>query len=254
METLQIIGIIIVFFLLLVLIVLIKRKTGNTLAVSNTDIILALLPIVIFLLLSDKIKSLQFGDLKIETAFKNAQNKNIEKQISEIQFKTLTSFNKGTLFELDEKLKSKPEALKFIVGYPNYDYYVVEEYLRRLSSSTVKYIVFESAGHEFIAMITLYDLNNQLLDDVSQTSNKIRAFTDFLTTNNINALKSLRGILTYENSANETTLKKEALKKMQVANSSFIPVTDNNRKLLGIIEDSKLTSSLLLDISNSINE
>ena len=75
----------IVFFVIIVMAVLFRRFTGNKYEVKNSDIVLALIPVMIGLLITGKIKSFQFGDLKVETAIVQASQAAIEEQVVELK-------------------------------------------------------------------------------------------------------------------------------------------------------------------------
>ena len=60
------------FLLLLIVIVLLRTVSQNRFEVKNSDILLALIPVALGLVLSGHIKELTVGDLKIVPAVTNA--------------------------------------------------------------------------------------------------------------------------------------------------------------------------------------
>jgi CBS domain-containing protein len=255
MDAISILGVIISFAGILIFLSWIKIKTKGSFQVTSTDIVLALLPIVIFLLLSNRIKTLKFGDLEIETAFKEAHRKNIEPQVNDLSVHTVPAVRQGGMDELREQLKRKPEALKLVVGGAGHENDALEAFLKVLAGSTVKHLVFENANNQFVGMVSLYDLNNQLLGDAGRAADRLQSFTHFLNGHNPAGIKSLlSGMLTLEHAVYAGTTRKDALAKIQQANSNFIPVVDRQHKLTGILEDSRLMASLLLDVSSGLDD
>lgn len=242
------------FIILLVVIVYLRYKIGNKFEIKNPDIMLALLPIVIWLLLSGKITSLQVGDLKFETAFKKAKNEYIIKQVYQIPITTIKGEDKGGLGQIERILQTKPLALNFVLGKESYVPEIVSEYLLRLSNSTVKYIVFEKKSREFIGIITLSELNNQIFDTENVAHITAYDLVQWLSSGDTEKINSIKGILTVTTSINERTTKQEALDAMENINSDILPVVNDDKQLQGIVERSRLTASLLLDVSKSLDE
>lgn len=242
------------FFSLLILIVYIRKKFGEGIEIKNSDIILALLPILLWLLLSGKIASLQVGELKIETAFKKAKNESVSKQIYQLPITTIQGEDKSTLHKLEDMMRAKPQALKFVLGKEAYVPEIVTEYLRLLSTSTVKYIVFENKERQFIGLITLTELNNQIFN---QTDNNHFTTTDlvkWLANEEVDKVKTIKGLLSVSDAITTTTAKQKALEQMEKLNSEVLPVLDSSRMLQGVVERSRLATSLLLEVSNSIDQ
>ncbi|MBK9929575.1 MAG: CBS domain-containing protein [Saprospiraceae bacterium] len=246
-----IVSAIICFIVLLILIIYLKSKFGNKFEIKNPDIILALLPIVIWLLLSGEISSLQVGDLKFETAFKKAKNESISNQIDKLPITVVRAESKASIFQIETILQSRPQALKFIVGNRNYYQEAISEYLMKLSRSTIKYVVFDNRDNRFLGLIPLVELN-ELISDQNQLT--IDSLTSWLTTGNENKILSIKGILPSSISISENTTKQEALERMEKANSDLLPVIDKDSKLRGVVERSRLVASLLLDVSKSIDK
>ncbi len=75
---------IISFLLVLAGVVLLRHKFAPKMELKWTDIAIALVPIVIWLLFSGKIKSMHVGDLGVDTMFAEAAAAKVEAQVREI--------------------------------------------------------------------------------------------------------------------------------------------------------------------------
>ena len=242
------------FIALLIVIVYIRYKLGERFEVKNPDIVLALLPIIIWLLLSGKITSLQLGDLKIETAFKNAKNESITKQVSQMPITTIQGEDKSGLSRIDEIIRAKPQALKFVLGNEPYVPEIMMEYLRRLAASTVKYIVFENKNRQFIGLITLSELNSQIFNNEGAGHLTSVDLVTWLVSEDINRIKAIKGLLSVSIAITESTTREKTLALMETLNSEILPVVDGSGKLHGVVERSRVATSLLIDISKSLDQ
>ncbi|MBI3304489.1 MAG: hypothetical protein HYZ72_20695, partial [Deltaproteobacteria bacterium] len=72
------------FILLLALSVALRTKTGNKFEVKNPDVVLALVPVALWLFLSGHIQEFAFGDFKIVAAIKEASHSPVAPQLTEL--------------------------------------------------------------------------------------------------------------------------------------------------------------------------
>ena len=61
---------------------LLRARTGNKFDIKTSDIALALVPVALWMLLTDKVKELTVGDVKIVTAFREASASPVENQVT----------------------------------------------------------------------------------------------------------------------------------------------------------------------------
>jgi hypothetical protein len=72
----------IISFIAILTIITLIRTRYSKFEIKPTDIVLALIPIVIYLLIAGELKTLQYGGLRIETAFVDAAKKDIGNQVT----------------------------------------------------------------------------------------------------------------------------------------------------------------------------
>lgn len=240
-----------IFVLSMIIMFVIRKKIGKDFEIKNTDILIGIIPLALWLLLSGKVTSFEYGDLKIATAFAAANNSPISEEISNIYRRDLTQMEKSSIYKLDEILKSKPEALIFYSGNNVYDPYITEDYLYKLSESTLKYLLIKTSSRDFIGIITVDNFMAQAMVDKPIFS--LREFVEWLNTDNIDKLKSISGMLNASVALKPSSTKQEALARMQELDTKFLPVIEN-KEFQGIIEMEKLSTSLLMDISKAISK
>ncbi len=242
------IGIFIVSF---ILVILLRKKIGKDYEINNTDILIGIIPLALWLLLTGKITNFEYGDLKITSAFAEANNKPITGTITEVYKSNLTSAEKGSIYELERILESKPEALIFYSGQNRYESGVIGQYLRTLSASTLKYLIIKNTSDEFIGMVSVDKFVSQTL--IENPTIEPYDFAEWLNNGMDENYSRIEGFITLEQSLDETVSKIEALEEMEKLSQKFLPVVDQ-RSFVGIIERGELSTSLLMDVSRNLNE
>lgn len=248
MDLLIAIGIFTISFLL---VTLLRKKIGKDYEIKNTDILIGIIPLALWLLLTGKVTNFEYGDLKITSAFAEANNQPITETITDVYKRNLTSAEKGSIYELRRILESKPEALIFYSGQNRYASEVMEEYLRTLSASTLKYLIVKNMSDDFIGIVSVDQFMSQTLSD--NPTIEPYEFVEWLNRGQDEKYSQIEGFITMDQSLNETMTKIEALEAMEELNKKFLPVVAQ-RKFVGIIERGELSTSLLMDVSRNLNE
>ena len=240
-----------IFIISFFLVIILRKGIAKNYEIKNTDILIGLIPLALWLILTGKITSFEYGDLKIATAFAQANNKPISESITDIYKSNLNSAEKESLYQLEEILESKPEALIFYSGEYRYDHDVIEQYLRKLSAYTLKYMIIKDSNEDFIGIIQV----DQFMSQTLTINPKFRPerFAEWLNEGNNLELENIKGMVTYEESVTPDFTKILALEKMQSLNTKFLPVVED-KKLIGIIEMDHLSTSLLMEISKILTE
>jgi hypothetical protein len=237
--------------LTLAAIIWVRKRFGQQFSITTIDLSISILPFVFWLLFSGKLNSLKVGDVSFGFLFEEVQAKKIEKSnitILDIRH-TPVALKAGTGY-IDNIVKEQKEALIFSLGYENYQEDAIEEYLRKLIGTTIRYIVFqmEDTG-EFIGIIDFNSLTYQLLG-VDSDEYSISWFADIIAKGNKSELEKLTGYISKENSVGINDSRAQALEKSVKINSEYLPFIDNVGKFVGIITQSRINSLILTDLNN----
>jgi hypothetical protein len=120
-------------FLVIVFLVGLRAKMGPRYELKSSDIVLAMIPIALWLLLTGKVQEFAFGDFKIVAAFRDASQTQLTLQITKIPIENDHVEPKGGVEALPCLLTNKTQALGFTVGYGSFYYGpAIEEYFRTL--------------------------------------------------------------------------------------------------------------------------
>ncbi|MBN1154927.1 CBS domain-containing protein [candidate division KSB1 bacterium] len=246
----------IVFVGLVIFLVIIRLRTGNRIEIKNTDILLAIIPVVLFLLITGKITKFEFGMLKFETVFKEAASKKIESEIITLQdlpIRSVESDIKLGINKIPELIEKKTEALEFRLGYGRYYGPAIRDYLNSLAAYPFfNYIIINKMNGEFFAIMNAQHLFTLINTDNSPYNPSDLA--NWLNNSDEEIISKLPGTILLLNAIDANTDKNDALKQMEQIDVDFLPVVDDEKRFVGIVDRSRLLSSLIVDVSNRLND
>jgi len=249
--------------------IMVRGNFGEVYAIRPTDLVIVILPAILWLLASGQIQSLKLGTggLEVKSALQRAARSPITMQIEKMPISTLSVIGKE---ELDRIVSTGPQALVLEKHTEEWwDEYTVEESIRQLSKTEgFRLFVFEDGNGRFIGAISASDLVRTLRADgwerylnppqPGSGNYLLDVATLKLILNNQapeSVLKQARGFLNQDDALSNSVDKKTALAKMEELNTSWLPVIDRRtRKLFGVVEQSRLAASLVLDIMNALDD
>ncbi len=237
------------------LLVWLRTSTDNKFEIKNSDIILALLPVVLILFLSGKIESFEFGDLKVKAAFEQASSKEINSQVNllkGIPVSELETDTKESVGKIPQLIQNKTESLEFRLGHGGYYWSAIRDYFVALRShSLLKYVIVNDSDGTFFGMYEASLLVNYLEAENSDT--RYVEFEKFLNQSDREGLLELPGFISADRALSNDANRSNALTEMESYNLNFLPVVNDAKQLQGIVERSRLTASLILDVTKQLS-
>jgi hypothetical protein len=238
------------FVVILALLVLLRAKHSKF-EVRPTDIAVAILPVLIFLLVTGKIQKFEVGELKIETAFVKASTSAIASQVTPLPSETIQINPKAGTGDIPRLIERKTQGLLFRLGHGGYYGPAIREYFVALVKHPyLRYVIIENPDRTFFAMADA----RALTDLLSSTNAPYTAdqFARWLNSSDQASLKRLPGFISLESSVTGTTDKSQALQLMETLNVDTLPVVDKDKRYVGIVNRSRLTASLILDVAKEL--
>ncbi|UCE06893.1 MAG: CBS domain-containing protein, partial [bacterium] len=194
------------------------------------------------------------GDLKIQTAFLEASRTPITNQVTPLKQLPVESVRmdaKRGVEEIPRLISSKTEALYFELGYGRYYGPAIEQYLTRLSEYPFfKYITIRDSDRKFIGMADAKELNMIFSDYNAGFSS--HDFARWINESEIASLSKLPGFVSAKDAIKKDTDKQTVLEKMEKLNIEILPVIDEQDRFSGIVDRSRLTASLIIDVANKV--
>lgn len=238
-----------------------RREKGE---IRAADLALGLIPFFVWLLATGQISKLGFGGVEIEVrqAFINASLKPVRGQVETTVSGLVDPLEsgergaKGAADRLPELMGRKIEALEFQLGRDGY--YagaIIERYLRALSPMPFfRYVViFDEQGR----LARMFD-QTEFVEAIRERSGGYDWFAELLNQGgeaSVRELATLAGFVPGEEAVTPGVSKRTALERMEKIGSSILPVEDEQtHQLIGVLERSRLTASLMLDITAELED
>lgn len=245
-------------FVAILALLLALRVRNSKLEIRATDLAVATLPVLIFLLVSGKIQKLEFGEggVKVETAFVKASATEINSQVTAIAGLPMepTRVNlKGAVSTIPQLLENKTEGLSFRLGYSGYSGPAIQEYLARLTAQPyLKYVIIENSDGTFFGMADA----RQLFDMLNNPYGVIKPdeLARWLVNSNRASFSKLPGFIAAEHAVKPSADKSRTLEAMERLNADILPVIDEKNMYLGIVNRARLVASLILDVAKDLKK
>lgn len=242
------------FALLLIILVTLRLKVNPNFEIKQSEILVGLIPVVLWLLLTGKIESLEFGDLKIQTAFIEASETEISEQVTELNLpvESLHLNEKGGSHIIPRLIQQHTEGLVFRIGYGFYYGPAIMQFLKRLNEFPFfKYIiVLDNSGDRFVGIIDSRTLHSLLVNRESNIS--AADFARWINRGEISRVRQLPGFISTDEAILPSSEKQLVLERMEKLNLEFLPVVNEETKLVGIVSRSRLTASLIIDVAKKV--
>lgn len=226
------------FIIALIILVEIRTKSEGKYEIKIPDVVISLVPVVIWLVVSGKISELELGDLKVKLI--EAYEKPVKLQISKlVEGKETISVGIDCSYGNDEDI----DSLKTFPDYLPFKYILIFEDCEDDERG--------NADPKFWGLLTVDDYKRWFLSSNTKLSPSI--FYDWVKSKNEKELERIiPSFVSFNNGIKEDASKLEALKIMEEQKVDGLPVLDKDNRLLGFVDRSRLTASFLIDIGETI--
>ncbi len=240
-----------VFFVVLIVMILVRRDVGETFELRNSDILIALIPIAFWLILSGKVKVIEFGGFKIESAFTEAAEAAISSQVEGIPVDQIETEIKGGVSKISRLIEQKTEALVFQLGHGGYYGPAIGEYLRELTTFPfLKYLVINDEEGRFFGLADARNL--QTLFSIDAAPYGVDDLARWLNRTEREELAQLPGFMGSDYAIQKSMDKSTVLERMEELNAETLPVVDEDSRFVGLVDRSRLASSLIIEVAGKL--
>jgi len=233
---------------------LLRTKTGGKYEVKTSDVALALVPVALWMLLTGKVRELTVGDVTIATAFREASQSPINNQVSPLPVDNVQTNPKEDVEQIDNLLHNGTQALSFQFGRGPYSGPAIADYLSRLSQSpSFRYVMFLTTDGKFAGMIDARRLTSFLTGPDQHISiQRAAQFANELNANDLAEIAKLPGLVSASAAVTQAADKQQVLTQMDGMDVQTLPVVDEAGRFVGVVDRSKLTASILLEIAKKV--
>jgi CBS domain-containing protein len=244
------------FVVILIILVLIRTESWKKNGFQNADIVLALIPIVFLLLMTGKLQKFSFGGMSFETVFAEAAQSGIEDQIKslgtiESSIITTSARERRSIDLIPELIENKTEGLVFKMGKGSYEGVTIKSYFKRLLAYPhLKYVLVEDHDGRFLGMFDAREIGSDMLG----RSPRLEAgqFAEMVNGDSLDVVRELPGFQAADKALTSDADKLTVLEILDERNVNELPVVDDNGHFIGMIDRSRLTASLMINMARQI--
>lgn len=240
------------FFLVLALLVIIRARTGDKSRIGNSDIIVALIPVLIALLFSGKVEELTIGDVKVALAVREAAKLSIAPEVAKVPVKEVVVGRSETLVEITQYIEQRTAAVSFrMARYTRGGRELIVSYLERLTPYPfLRHVLVNDPDGSFFGMADAQEV--AALNRAPDSPFSFEKMARWLLEADRERLRTLPGFVAVEDAIPQTADKATALKRMNALNRSVLPVVGGQGRFEGVLGRDALTASLLTDILDAL--
>ncbi|HKX09187.1 MAG TPA: hypothetical protein VJN67_13395 [Stellaceae bacterium] len=248
-----------VAFAVLVGVVGLRTVTGNKVEITLNDAIIAAIAAGLTLLISGGVSKLVVGSegVTIETtkeAILTASRRPIEPQVSSLPVAPVDMVLKGDIGEIPEIVRQRKEALELMLGAGAYEPHAMQVYLDTLTKYPFfRFVVLLDRNSKLFGMVDARKLIAQLEEQHSeQTAATFTTMVNRASADDQAQLAKLPGFVPASAAVVRTSDKRDVLQKMEQLGADWLPVLNSSGKLDGVVDRSRLTASLILDVTDQL--
>jgi hypothetical protein len=243
-------------FAVLAGLVLLRGLTGGRVEVKLADAAIAIIPVVLVLLATGQIQKLAIGTegITIETArdaILGASATSITGQVSPLPVAPVEVAAKGGTGEIPHLIAQGVQGLNFRLGAGFYVGQAIDEYLRQLTAyPAFRFVIVTKPDGTLFGVMDARKLQQVVAQDTVGIS--WSQFADILNRGDAGAfdrLTKLTGFIGRDQALTKAADKHNALERMEKLAADWLPVVDDRGMFVGVVDRSRLTASLILDVT-----
>jgi hypothetical protein len=156
--------------------------------------------------------------------------------------------------ELPRLVESETEGLTFRIGHGGYWGPAIAEYFVTLSRQPfLKYVIIENPDGTFFGLANARPLA-EFFELRFQAPITADQFAKWLNSSDTKALTQLPDFIGAGDAVSQETDKYQALLKMETLNVDRLPAVNEKKHFVGMVDRSRLTASLLIDVANNLKK
>jgi hypothetical protein len=244
---------------ILVIVVALRSITAGKVQITLNDAIITAIGVALVLLVSGKLSKVVVGTegVTIETAREailSSASQPIAQQVTPLPVAQVEQAMKGGIGEIPNLIRRRVQGLDLVLGFGGYDSNALKAYLETLTRyDFFHYIILLTPDNKLFGVTEARNLLALLQDPVSGET-----FQDLATLLNRpddagrRRLAQLPGFVPASDAVTKQSDKRDVLDRMEKTGRDWLPVVTPTGQLDGIVDRSRLTASMILDVTNRL--
>ncbi len=262
MEKWQVLLLLLIGLGLFITAIILRVRYGEKFELKTVDLVLIIIPLLLVLLISGKIKVLDAFGVKADFSelFADAAGTNIEQQVAAAAspgvdevVNMLEMAAKGGVREIPRLVEKKTEALVFRLGHGGYYGPAIREYFDALyASSYLQYLIILNRDSKLFGIYDALDLAVYFRTQGERAYDNFARWLNKANDTSQRQLSGLPGFIGVERAVARVVSKRDALLQMDALRVDTLPVVDEKGYFVGTVGRSQLTASLILEVANKL--
>lgn len=232
------------FFLILIAIAFINYKINHEFKIETSWLALSLAPVVIWLLITQQLS--EFSGFGLAFKLNEVTSTAVSLQVdgNAIKPEQISRDEKGGMGKIEYFKRNRVAAITLVVGKSGYyANSAIEEYLNELTPlSFFKYVLFEDKSGGFKGIIS----GIKLLEELRSGDLNL---VELIESGDISSINGMSII-----SVSLGSSKQKSLQVMDSNGLSELPVVNDLKSFVGVVERNKITSSIVAQLVSSSNK
>ncbi len=236
----------------LAVIILLRVRSGGKLEVKTPEIVLAAVPVALWLLATGRLESLSIGDLTIK-AFQNAADVPVGKDAQALEplaVEDVRASPKESTSRIPDLLARGTQALTFRLGARYYVGSAMQQYLDVLTSAPhLRWVVVEDDAGRFFGLADAREVESATRSrrlDIDELAERLNEGTardrEWLAS-------ELPGFVPATDALPADATRQVALQRFEHTTADALPVLDAEGRLRGMVRRDTLVAGLLADVT-----
>jgi CBS domain-containing protein len=261
-EKWQIFGLLLVGVLVMVVMVALRARFGEKYELKAIDLAVLVLPLVVGLLMTGRLKGLDMFGVKADFAelFADAAETQVKGQAAasnatsvEQVVELLQMAAKGGVQEIPRLIENRTEALMFRLGQGGYYGPAIQQYFDALyASSYLKYVVVLDVDGRLFGIYDALDLAVAFRTDGDRAYTNLADWLNRPDDYAREALARLPGFIGADKAVSRELSKVDTMRRMDELRVDSLPVVGDDAAFVGTVERSRLTASLILEVAERV--
>lgn len=262
MDTWKITALLAAGIALAIIALLLRVRSDGKYEIKTVDLALLIIPLLLVALGTGKLTGLDLFGVKadLSSLWTEAAQTTIRKQVApaataNVQdvMNVMEMATKGGPTELQRLLERRLQALEFKLGYGGYNSYAIRSYFDALSGSNqLRTVVIDNPDGSLFGIFIAGDLISYLKVTGDQGYDQFQQLLNNGDDTARSDLTKLPGFVAAAHAVTAATSKRDALAHMEQLNTESLPVVDGKHQFVGTVERGKLTSSLILSVTDKL--
>jgi CBS domain-containing protein len=244
--------------------IVLRVYTAGKYEIKPTDLVFVVVPLLVAGIATGRLTGLDMFGVRADLSalWAEAAETKIEGQISSAPdssvgdvMEMLNAASKGGVGEIPRLIANKTNALTFSLGMGGYYGDAITQYFDALyGSSYLRYIVVNNPDGSLFGLYPAADLIAYFRAAGPGAYDDLERYLNRGDTAAQEWLAQLPGFVPAKAALTANVSKRDALQAMADLNADSLPVVDTDQRFVGTVERSKLTTSLVLAVTDRVAE